>query len=194
MKMRFGSADAMPVAARSVSSAPWSETPAGSCTRLNSAWPVARIVAPTRSRAFVQTTGSAPASQLTMICCGAMTCGRPSMTCVTRETAPAGNDASANSATSEPTTPLLPTTDPVIDQPRDDSRRCREQHGEGGALAGLALDAELPARVDHRNLHARPGPGLRLDGKRRALHLDPRCRAAGEQRIAARQPHRDARA
>src|SRR5712691_876776 len=227
--MRFGSADAIPAAARSVSSASWSDTPSGSCTRLNAAWPVATIVAPTSARAFEHTTGSATGSQLTMSCCGAMTWGRPSMTCVTRGTAPAGEPASASSATSGPTMPLLPRRNSVIDRPL--SRRSREQHGEGGALARLALDAQLSAMLvddlarDHEaearagpfsagcercveigqvlrrdaralvrdgDLCARAGLGLGLAGEQRTLHLDPRPRPAREQRIAARQPHRDA--
>ncbi len=98
--MRFGSAEAMPSEARSVSSAACRDAPAGSATRLNPPSPVAVTTAPTRPRAWVQTLGSTNGLQLTIICCGAMTCGSPSMTWVTFDVARAG-PASASTAARE---------------------------------------------------------------------------------------------
>src|SRR2546428_7721518 len=97
MRMRFGSAEAMAVAARSVSRALCRETLTGSTARLKPASPVSATTAPTRLRAVVQRLARTDGLQRTIICCGAMTCGSPSITCVTVGVARAGAaSASAN--------------------------------------------------------------------------------------------------
>ena len=98
MRMRFGSAEAMASVARSASSTPWSGAVAGRIASLKFPSPRSLTTAPTRSRAAVHREGSTAGLQLTISCCDAMTCGRPSMTCVVAVAARAGLASAAAAA------------------------------------------------------------------------------------------------
>src|SRR6267143_5574844 len=99
MRMRFGSADAMPSAPRSVSRTPCSGVLAGRIASLKFPSPRTLTIAPTELRAEVHKLSAADGLQLTISCCGTMTCGRPSMTCVVAVTARAGPASARATAT-----------------------------------------------------------------------------------------------